>query len=79
MNRAANGVQQMRPRLQGLCRYAAAAGLRLAGWTAVEERHSCALARQQFSGKRSGGTGAYNQQVKIAHEIIVTVCPSALE
>ena len=50
-DRAADGVQQLRPRFQRLRRYTAAAGLWLALRTPVEQRHFRAAFRKQFRGK----------------------------
>ncbi len=67
VDRAADCIKQMRPGFQSLRRHPAAAGLRFAGRTPIEQRHAHAATREAFSGERTGRAGADNQDIEAIH------------
>src|SRR5712692_1836475 len=57
----------MRPRLKRLRRDTAAASLRLSFRPSIKQRHLNAPCRKPFRGKRSGGSGADDEYIKLLH------------
>src|SRR5829696_6525577 len=84
VNGATDGIQQLRPSLQRLRRYATATRLRFARGPAVKERHVCSALRKQLRGKRTRRSGADNQHIELSHRQLwpspvrarITVVPS---